>query len=444
MWNEVRAERVRRELVERVRAPLSSAELLEEASALVHRVVPVDSSCWATFDPATTMITSTVAYALDRDAAALSRFLDLEYGTPGPLAFRTLKAERRLVAVVGEDDAHVPGAADARTRDHLVPMGFTRELRWVIGTGDVAWGGVGMMRASARPFSADERAFLLQVGPILADGLRASLVRGRARAGETGPVDGPAILVFEGGELASATADGRRFLDAIASLDRGAEGHPLVVRAVARAASAGSTVSQRAWVPGFGLVTLRGAPLTPGNAVIAIEPSRPAEILTMVADALALTARERDVVDGVLRGLSTKEIAQSLCLSPYTVQDHLKSIFEKASVDSRRELVADIFFGYVAPRIGSAGGPPKLRLSQRISASRETIVGARRRGAGVSALETRGQRVLPPVRCSSLVAGRAPASSGDAATPSTQARRCGSRPPRPAAFATRSTTGPRR
>lgn len=352
MWNEHRAERVRRELVERTQAPLTAAELLEEASALVHRVVPVDSSCWATFDPATTMITSTVAYALDEDAAALERFLDLEYAHPGPLAFRTLKVERRVVAVLGEDDAHVPGAAEIRARDHLAPMGFTHELRWVIGTGDAAWGGVGMLRARGRAFSADERAFLEQVAPLLATGLRASSVRGRASAAKLEvPAQGPAILVFERGELASATTEGRAILDALASLDRGAGGLPLVVRAVARAAATGATVSQRAWVPGYGPVTLRGAPLGAGNAVIALEPSRPGEIVSLVAEALALTARERDVVDGVLRGLSTKELAQSLCLSPYTVQDHLKSIFEKASVDSRRELVAEVFFGFAAPQL---------------------------------------------------------------------------------------------
>ncbi|MFO0693702.1 MAG: helix-turn-helix transcriptional regulator [Polyangiales bacterium] len=350
MWNEVRAERVRRELLERMRAPLGSAQLLEEASALVHRVVPVDSSCWATFDPATTMITSTVAYALDEDAQALERFLDLEYANPGPLAFRTLKAERRTLAVLGEDDAHDPVAAEARARDHLAPMGFRQELRWVLGVGDTAFGGVGMMRAGNRPFTADERAFLEQIAPILASGLRGSMVRGRARP--AGSPAGPAILVFERGELASATADGRTLLEAIASLDRGAVGHPLVVRAVARAAAAGCTVSQRVFVPGYGPMTLRGAPLAPGNAVVAIEPSRPAEIVTLVSEALALTSRERDVVDGVLRGLSTKDLAQTLHLSPYTVQDHLKSIFEKASVDSRRELVSEIFFGFAAPRIG--------------------------------------------------------------------------------------------
>jgi hypothetical protein len=149
MWNEHRAERVRRELAERARAPLSSTQLLEEASALVHRVVPVDSSCWATFDPATTMITSTVAYALDQDARALDRFLELEYVRPGPLAFRSLKAERHAVAVLGEHASHAPEVVEERRRDHLAPMGFEHELRWVLGSGAAAWGGVGMMRAGS-------------------------------------------------------------------------------------------------------------------------------------------------------------------------------------------------------------------------------------------------------------------------------------------------------
>ena len=96
----------------------------------------------------------------------------------------------------------------------------------------------------------------------------------------------------------------------------------------------------------------RGAPLGPGRAVVTVEPAGPPEVTEIIGAAMGLTGRERDIVAGVLRGMSTKEIAASLSVSPYTVQDHLKAIFAKAGVNSRRELVADVFFGVYAPRLG--------------------------------------------------------------------------------------------
>ena len=59
----------------------------------------------------------------------------------------------------------------------------------------------------------------------------------------------------------------------------------------------------------------------------------------------------------MLQGLSTGEIARALHLSPHTVQDHLKAIFAKFGLRSRRELVAHICFRHYVPEIGRRSTP---------------------------------------------------------------------------------------
>ena len=72
-----------------------------------------------------------------------------------------------------------------------------------------------------------------------------------------------------------------------------------------------------------------------------------------VEDHAVLTHRQRQVLTLIGKGRSTKEIAAGLRISELTVQQHLKSIFDKAGVRTRRELTAQVFGTHYKPRIRS-------------------------------------------------------------------------------------------
>ena len=82
-----------------------------------------------------------------------------------------------------------------------------------------------------------------------------------------------------------------------------------------------------------------------------VESAHPARITPLLMSAYGLTEREQDVTRLVLQGESTTAIAQRLVVSPHTVQQHLKNIFEKTGVRSRRDLVGKVFFAFYEPRL---------------------------------------------------------------------------------------------
>ena len=84
-----------------------------------------------------------------------------------------------------------------------------------------------------------------------------------------------------------------------------------------------------------------GATHPPGPAIaVAIEPTTGEQRSALFARATGLSPRETQLLDHLIEGASTHELAQRLYLSEHTVQDHLKSIFAKTGVHSRRTLVA--------------------------------------------------------------------------------------------------------
>ncbi len=101
-------------------------------------------------------------------------------------------------------------------------------------------------------------------------------------------------------------------------------------------------------------LTFHGARTEPrdgrmGETMVIVEPSRPQELAWLRASAYGLSPRERAVVDLVAQGASTKEISQALYVSEYTVQDHLKHVFDKIGVRDRRALVKRLYLDAVLP-----------------------------------------------------------------------------------------------
>lgn len=351
------------------RAGLPLHRFMDEAAAALGTVVPFIAACVSTLDPATAMVSSVRKLgALDGRNEQDVSWSQIEYGGEEPTAIRgMLQAGRTALGMQRETG----GDLDRSTRmaELLVPyFDFHDEARAVFADRSGAWGHVSLFRGSDdHAFTAEELAFLAAVAPFFTRGIRTGLL---AQIALSDPIReaGPAVVIVDArNRIVQSTPGAEQHLERMSALP--GMGDPLVyVHALvdaARRLARGETdrvprVRART-VDGLWLV-LHAAPLgghadRGGDVVVTIEEARPQEVIDLVAAAFGLTARERDVVSIVLRGADTKEIAAAMHVSPYTVQDHLKSIFDKAGVTSRRELVARVYFDQYLSRAGSDLAP---------------------------------------------------------------------------------------
>jgi DNA-binding CsgD family transcriptional regulator len=124
-------------------------------------------------------------------------------------------------------------------------------------------------------------------------------------------------------------------------------------RALASGADPGEVAVARVLSRSGRWIVLHGASLVADGTrrvAVIVEPAHPARITPLLMAAYGLTEREQEVTRLVLRGESTAQIAERLVVSPHTVQEHLKSVFEKTGVRSRRDLVGKVFFNHYEPR----------------------------------------------------------------------------------------------
>lgn len=326
-------------------AALPWEELAEEVLEVLARALPFDAATVAPFDPTTGLITGSVKRDVPADSYA--RFAHFEYVAPDAHAFSRLARRRRPIGVLVDDLGGDPARAE-RYRDFYLPdLAIGHELRIAARERSLLWAGVSLLRAAgSRGFDDDEAA--------LADRLVAPLVRGFRGGGirtvHAAPATrvAPLVLVVDAhNTVTAATGDRSGWF---AQLDP-TRTRPLpipVVSAVVRARRRrGEPTEITVPTTGYGWVSVSAAALqatgaaeAAGDVVVTLRHADPSASSALVIAALDLTRREAQIVDRVLLGRSTAEIATALHLSPYTVQDHLKAVFAKAGVRSRRQLVA--------------------------------------------------------------------------------------------------------
>ncbi|MEU4822884.1 LuxR C-terminal-related transcriptional regulator [Actinomadura sp. NPDC023710] len=357
--------RVRDDLVRLAHRGLAVAEFSRAVGDVLGRAVPAEGTCLMTTDPATLLPTAEyVENGLP--APEMVRLLEIEAREPDFNKWVHLARADRPAASLSEATA---GDLDRSPRQREIrrPGGFADEMRVVLAGGAATWGVLTVFREAGRPYFAPDEVGLVSslAGPI-ADGLRRGLLLESARAGDAGV----GVLVLDaddGVSMADETAD--RWLDELGAGVRPGARLPLVVHAAARQARAlretaagersapGGLRAARARVrTGTGRwLIVRASLMGNGPAApvaVMLEAARPAEMAPLIVDAYGFTERERRVTELVARGLSTRQIAGRLRVSPYTVQDHLKSIFAKSGAASRGDLVARIFFDHYAGPLG--------------------------------------------------------------------------------------------
>ena len=325
----------------------------EVAPVLVDAVPHFETPCFFTVDPASRLTTSHFQEGLgDIPAEWLGReFVEPEYN-----ALPDVLASASGIGTLHEATGGRPQLA-RKYHEEMQPFGCEQELVLALRTGDgECWGSLSLYREAERPlFDRSEMAFLRSVAPLLAAGARHGLRT--AQAAEPDLPDAPAVVVLDAGLTAvSATPTAPQWL---AALDSTLESLPPSLVSVAgralRPADGPASARVRGvdgrWIVLHGSV-LQPADGSPGDQVsVLVEAAQPAHLETLLMQAYGLTPREREVTRLVLRGRSTTQLAAELVVAESTVQQHLKSVFDKTGVRSRRELVGSVFQAHYAPRI---------------------------------------------------------------------------------------------
>jgi DNA-binding CsgD family transcriptional regulator len=347
MASERERSRSRERLEKLSESGLDCDSLRREAIGELQRTIGFDRWCWPLADPETLLPSSGLG---DHDfAPAVPRSLELEY-SGHDFAAKNVLARRT-------DSA---GSLSAETGGDLARSPRWDEVMRRVGIGDVAavacrdplgcWGWIEAFRdVGDRPFEQEDLDFLGNIGPSLGSALRRNAMC--ISKGESVPASAPGTIVLNHDlRPVSWTAGARAWIDALpaAKLLAGMGMLPTVVYPAATLARSGTTAAgARALVQAVDgrWVMIEAARLEgerAGEVAVNLRAASATETFALLCRVYALSQRERDVVALLVEGLDTRAITARLFISQHTVQDHLKSVFGKTGIHSRRELLATL------------------------------------------------------------------------------------------------------
>jgi DNA-binding CsgD family transcriptional regulator len=343
-----------------LRAP-TRAEFFDEAAARLKRAVPFDGACWHTLDPGSNLITE---HRLQDIPDRFPILANNEYAVQDFNKFEQLAHAERKAATLSDATAGHPDRSP-RFRDLLTPAGLGPELRSAFVADGATWGALILVRRAGRPEFEDRDVELLsRASSLFARAVRRGLIAEGCESGLALP-DAPGVIELDAaGALIRASSSAEPLL---AELSGGTVGTG--VRSSSIHAVASATRTMIAVADAAGTMTLPksvvktpagrwlvlhggflGAPDSEEVAVF-IQRAHPTLVAPLLLKAYGLTAREQEVTQLILRGATTIQAAQRLMISPHTISDHLKSIFDKTDARTRGELSAKLFFSEHLHRI---------------------------------------------------------------------------------------------
>ncbi|MDQ6606103.1 MAG: helix-turn-helix transcriptional regulator [Actinomycetota bacterium] len=343
-----------------LRAPVR-IEFFDEAAARLKRTVPFDGACWHTLDPGSNLITEHRLQDLPDRFPILA---NNEYAEQDVNKFGQLARAKRTAATMSEATEGHPERSP-RFRDLLTPAGLGPELRSAFVADGTAWGALILVRRAGQPdFEERDVELLAAAAPLFARAVRRGLIAEASNSAAT-RADAPGVVELDAaGELIRASSSAEPLLAELsgATVQDGLRLPSIhAIASATRAAITGGAGGRGTTLPSSTVKTPSGSWLVlhggqigaapPGDVAVFIQRAHPTLVAPILLKAYGLSPREQQVTQLMLRGASTTQAAQGLTISPHTVTDHLKSIFEKTGARTRGELSAKLFFGEHLGRI---------------------------------------------------------------------------------------------